>query len=351
MEYGGLSIALSDLPRWGGESDIVGSYRARPSDFVVEEVLGYSPSGEGPHHWVWVEKIGVSTDDVAKQLAEAWSVSRKDVGYAGKKDTQAIARQWFSVPESAQPMPGPITEQIQVLEVSANPRKLKIGQLAGNRFQLRVILSASDGLADRLTRIQTEGVPNYFGDQRFGRSGHNLAAARRLAARDPEGRRRLHPKDGMAASAARSALFNRIVAARVASRRWLDVAAGDTLMLAGRNSHFQAKPDELEELLGRVLSTELNPTAPMWGRRSLTGETQATEEARVADLDSQLSTWLAGVFPVEERRAARVVPTELEWVLEGTTLVLSFGLPRGSYATAVLHELGTIVEAHARPSA
>lgn len=351
MDFGGVSIALADLPRRHGESAVSGTYRHTAADFVVEEELGYAPSGEGAHHWLWVEKVGISTDEAAAQLARGLSVSRKDIGYAGKKDTHAVARQWFSVPEAACAEIGPLSDAVTVLSKSANPRKLKVGQLAGNRFSLRVVLTAHEGFETRLEAIAREGVPNYFGDQRFGRSGHNLAAARRLAARDPEGHRRLHPKDGMAASAARSALFNRTVAARVASGTWLDVKPGDSLMLAGRGSIFQVDADQLQALTERVRTGELNPTASLWGLARVSGPAQAREEAAVAALDPMLSGWLAGIFPREERRAARVIPDDMTWSRDGAVLSLSFRLPRGSYATTVLHELGEIVEAHARASA
>ena len=349
MHYGPRSIALTDLPRWHGEPVTTGIYRASVDDFVVDEDLGFVPEGAGSHAWLWVEKVGVSTDDAASRLAQHFQVSRKEVGYAGKKDTFARASQWFSVPMTPGIKEGPIDPAVRIMQVSANSRKLKVGQLAGNRFQLRVTIEeGSETLVEeRLAAIGQQGIANYFGPQRFGRSGQNLDAARRLASRDPEGRRRLHPKDGMAASAARSAGFNALVAARIETESPLSVEVGDTVIFTGRGSQFQVDTEALGDVRDRILTGELSPTAPMAGRVSQTGIEQARVEQAVLDTDS-LARWMRGVFPREERRAVRVIPKELVWNRMGTTLELSFWLPRGSFATAVLHEFGSFSESHAR---
>lgn len=347
MQFAGRSIALADLPALSGAPVVRGLYRESVNDFVVEEDLGFTPEGTGSHAWLWVEKVGLSTDEAANRLANRFGISRKEVGYAGKKDTHARTRQWFSLPAQPGMAEGALDPALTILEVTANARKLKIGQLAGNRFQLRLTLETQDSLDARLSLMQTQGIANYFGPQRFGRQGQNLSDARRLCARDPAGRRRLHPKDGMAASAARSAAFNAIVAARYEAGLGLSVEPNDVVIFTGRGSQFAAGAADLEDVEARIASGELSPTAPMPGRASQTGAQQAAFERAILEQDP-LTAWMDGVFASEERRAVRVIPKQLVWTQMGTTLELSFWLPRGSFATAVLHELGTFSESHAR---
>lgn len=352
MHYGTRPIGLLQLPRWHGEPVLQGTYRERPEDFVVEEILGYRPAGEGPHWWLWVEKRGISTDEACARLSASLGVSRKEIGYAGKKDTHAITRQWFSVPATGrEPKPGALDSAVAILDVSANARKLKVGQLQGNQFSIRLSVEAIGSIEARCQAIVADGVPNYFGLQRFGRNGSNLAAARHLAARDPAGRKRLHPKDGMAASAARSAGFNAIVAARIESGGWLQVDCDEAVMFGSGGSQFLADAHTLSSVRSRVEAGELHPSAPLGGRASRTGPLQAAAERELLAGDAQLWPWLQGVFAKEERRAVRVMPEALQWHLGDGTLELTFTLPRGCFATAVLNELGPCHEYDARSSA
>ena len=348
LVYGSRSIDLAHLPKAHGESVFEGSYRSDASDFVVTEDLGFEPEGTGPHIWALIRKTGISTEEASSRLAQASKTSRKDLGYAGKKDTKAIATQWISLPETALIEEGPIDETLEVLRLTKNQRKLKIGQLAGNHFQLRLLGLVIEDINARIQAISEQGVPNYFGLQRFGRSGSNLEAARRLARRDPQGRRRLHPKDGMAASAARSAGFNAILAERLTTNRWLEVSVGDVVSLAGRGSHFAVSETELASVCERIRAGELDPTAPMAGRQTKTSVEQADFESSILQTDPELYAWMRGVFRDEDRRAVRILPQQLEAEVSGNTLELSFWLPKGSFATALLNELGNLQEAHAR---
>ncbi|MEC8126625.1 MAG: tRNA pseudouridine(13) synthase TruD [Pseudomonadota bacterium] len=348
LVYGSQSIDLAHLPKAHGEAVFSGVYRTDVSDFVVIEDLGFEPAGTGPHLWAMIRKRSLSTEQATSRLAQVSKTSRKDLGYAGKKDTHAVATQWISLPETAVIEEGMIDESLEVLRLTRNQRKLKIGQLAGNRFEIKIRGLAVGDLEERIQLIATEGVPNYFGLQRFGRSGSNLEAARRLARRDPTGRRRLHPKDGMAASAARSAGFNAIVAARLCQDRWLEVTIDDAVALAGRGSHFMVPENELESVRERIVTGDLDPTAPMAGRQKKTSTEQAAFEGSILKTDPELFAWMTGVFRDEERRAVRFRPKQLEAEVSGHTLELSFWLPKGSFATALFNELGNLQEAHAR---
>jgi tRNA pseudouridine13 synthase len=315
---------------------------------MVTEDLGYEPEGTGPHYWALIRKQGISTDEAASRLATVAKVSRKDLGYAGKKDTHALATQWISLPETAEIDERVVDAQLEVLRLTRNQRKLKIGQLAGNGFRLRLQGEVVGELEERLQQFRQYGVPNYFGLQRFGRSGSNLDTARRLARRDPRGRHRLHPKDGMAASAARSAGFNAVLAHRIEADQWLAVSVGDVMSLAGCGSHFSVTANELSSVQSRIVSGALDPTAPMAGKQSKVSALQAEVEAAVLGSDPELLDWMRGVFRDEVRRAVRLLPKHLEAERSGNTLELSFWLPRGSFATAVINELGNLQEAHAR---
>jgi tRNA pseudouridine13 synthase len=237
---------------------------------------------------------------------------------------------------------------LEVLRLSRNQRKLKIGQLAGNHFQVRLYGAVIGNLSERLKAIGSVGVPNYFGLQRFGRSGSNLEKARRLARRNPGGSKRLHPKDGMAASAARSAGFNAVVAERLRTDRWLDVTVGDVVSLAGRGSHFSASEADISSVKSRIMTGELDTTAPMAGRIRKSSSEQTAFETAILQTDPELFDWMIGIFRDEDRRAVRVLPKQLEAEVTENTLDLSFWLPKGSFATAVLNELGTLRELYAR---
>src|SRR5580693_579808 len=168
-----------ELPRAYGAPPLTAEMRRTPEDFRVDEILGYDADGEGEHALLWVEKRGANTDWVAKELAKFAGIPPLNVGYAGLKDRHAVTRQTFSVQLAGKPDPDWNAfphEDIKVLAVTRHKRKLKRGALRGNRFVL--VLRQVDGdhtVADHiLKQIAQRGVPNYFGEQRFGREGGNV---------------------------------------------------------------------------------------------------------------------------------------------------------------------------------
>lgn len=336
------------LPKAHGEAVFAGVYRTEVSDFVVTKDLGSEPAGTGPHLWALIRKRGISTEEATSRLAQVSKTSRKDLGYAGKKDTHAVATQWISLPETAVIEEGVIDQSLEVLRLTRNQRKLRIGQLAGNRFEIRLHGSTAGDLDERIKLTATEGVPNYFRPQRFGRSGSNLETARCLARRDPTGRRQLHPKDGIAASAARSAGFNAVVAAPLRKSRWLEVKMGDAVALAGRGGYFMVSDSQLEAVRDRIVTGDLDPITPMAGRQTKTSIEEAAFEWSILKIDPELFTWMTRVFRDEERRAVRFLPKQLEAEGSGHTLELSFWLPKGSFATTLFNQSGNLLEAHAR---
>jgi tRNA pseudouridine13 synthase len=333
MSDPGRALALAP-PRALGESVARGRLRATPEDFIVEEDLGFAPSGSGPHLLLKVRKRNANTEWVAKQIAAVAGCRPFDVGFAGLKDRRAIALQWFSVP---QPRTGGADlaslreAEFEVLEAHPHSRKLPRGALAGNRFEIRIRdIVADEGLDGRLEAISTAGVPNYFGPQRFGRDGANL---------DRIGTA-LHPGErGFVLSAARSLVFNAVLAERVTEGSWRTLEAGDVANLDARGSIFAV--DTVDEVLRkRAAQLEIHPTGPMWGQGEPATAGRIRElEQRIAASFPQACVLVSEAGMKQERRALRLAVRELRWQRESTDLHIAFRLSRGSFATTVLREI------------
>lgn len=320
-----------------------GLLRERPEDFVVEEDLGFEPSGEGQHRLIQLRKRQTNTDWLARQLARYAGVEPRQVSYAGQKDRNAVTTQWFSVDLAGKAEPdwsGFKSEAFEVLQSHPHNKKLRRGSLRGNRFviSLKQVQADSEVLQARLDAIRERGVPNYFGEQRFGHNGGNLVNAWKMFQREIKVKDR--NRKGMYLSAARSLLFNAVTNRRVLEQTWDAVLPGEAAMLAGSQSFFGVESVDAE-ILGRVRTWDIHPSGPMWGRgRSPAGgEAAELEQAVLADF----ADWLAPLEHAglsQERRALRLKVEGLNWQWLGdSTLQLSFHLPAGSYATAVIREL------------
>lgn len=338
------SLAL-DPPRASGAPPGRAQLRSTPEDFQVDERLGFEPSGAGEHLLVRVRKRGANTVWVARELARLAGARPHDVGYAGLKDRHAVTSQWFSLPArrlTAADLAAAGGEGWQVLEAHAHRRKLPRGALAGNDF--RIVLRGYDGdreaLARRVEALRLRGAPNYFGPQRFGRGCSNLAV---LEGAPPprEGR-------GFVFSAARSLIFNAVLAERVQDGSWCRLLAGERANLDGRNSNFlvEALDPVLEQ---RAAAFDLHPTGPMWGSgdAGVRGAVAALEEA-VAARFPPLTQLLLEEGVEAARRPLRMVVGGLThaWLPDGDgrDLELRFFLRAGSFATAALRELVAVAE-------
>lgn len=318
-----------------------GVLRAEPADFRVEEVLGFEPDGSGEHAFVWIEKTGANTDWVARRLAQAVGVAPMAVGYAGLKDRHAVTRQAFTLQLAGRPEPDWSTlgiEGVEVLSATRHSRKLRRGAHRGNRFviRLRNVEGDRDVIERQLARIEQHGVPNYFGEQRFGRDGGNIALAEALFA----GRRLPREQRGIALSAARSAVFNAALGRRVAEASWNQPLDGEVWMLDGTHAIFG--PEPWSDTLARRLATlDIHPSGPMWGQGDLrsTGAVSVLEHD-VARSHASLAAGLVQAGLAQERRALRLRVRELRHAWAGAGgLELAFALDRGAFATAVLREL------------
>lgn len=334
---------LPDWPRSHGPVEASARVRSAPEDFRVEEVLGFVADGEGPHVLLQVEKSGANTRWVAAELARHAGVAPRDVGYAGLKDRQAVTIQHFTLPLGSKPEPdwaALAIEGVRVLGAARHRRKLKTGMLKGNRFRLvlRGLSRPAQTLTPRLEGIARRGVPNYFGNQRFGRGASNVAKAEEMLA----GRRRVYDRKlrGLLLSTARSMIFNSLLAERVRRDDWDKLLPGEVLMLDGSRSVF--KSDALDEALeARLVSGDVHPTGPLWGRGEpmSQGDVRALEE-RAARGYATLAEGLVTAGMETARRALRLPVKGLHWEAPGKeTLILEFFLPAGAYATVVLREL------------
>lgn len=347
-------VGVNSLPRAHGGPVLAALFRHRPEDFVVEEIAGFEPSGQGEHALLTIEKRGLNTVDVVQRLMRWAGVRDVAIGYAGLKDRHAVTRQCFSVHLPGRDTPDLAAlegDALRVLDIARHSRKLPRGALAGNRFELvlREVAGDRDAIAGRLDAIARDGVPNYFGEQRFGRAGDNVAQALAMFA----GRRVRREERSLLLSAARSELFNRVLAERVRDGSWRTGLDGEVWMLDGRRSVFGPEPPSAE-LSARCEAFDIHPTGPLWGRGALRSDAdcRSLEERMLEGEDAErLRGGIEAAGMEQERRALRMRPAALAWDWrEDGALRVVFELPPGAYATTVLAELGDLESVHARRS-
>ncbi|ALT75925.1 tRNA pseudouridine(13) synthase TruD [Paucibacter sp. KCTC 42545] len=311
------------LPQWPNAYPASGAsatLKLLNEDFVVTELPLQLPSGAGEHIWLDVEKNGANTAFVAQQLADAVGVQEWDVGYAGLKDRYAITRQWFSIylPKGETPDLTQLQHpEFKVLSQSRHVKKLRPGDLQGNRFRivLREVTGDRDAIEANLKAVASQGVPNYFGAQRFGHDGGNVEQGRAMLAR--EIRVRNPKKKGIYLSAVRSFVFNEVLALRIQQGLWGQTLPGDVMDEAGR------------------------PTGPLWGRgRVITTDQAQALENGVAERNATLCDGMEHAGLDQQRRALVASPVDMSWEWpQADQLVLTFSLLAGNYATSVLSEI------------
>lgn len=309
-----MTVFDLDFPRAFGEPPGRAQLKTEAADFFVEEMLGFEPSGSGEHLFLLIEKTDCNTQDIAEWLAQCAGIKPGDVGYAGMKDRRAVTRQWFSLylPKVPEPVL-PQVDGIAVLRCERHHQKLRRGSHAANRFRIRLrqLQGRRDDLDHRLQLLETQGAPNYYGEQRFGREGENLRAAETFLARargkQQSFRHRLH------VSVARAWLFNRMLATRVELGHWNQCIEGD--------------PCDF-------------PSSALWGRGRLASSGTLRElEDHVAAGYPDWTRFLEHCGLQQERRPCVLRANHLQVVWEGeAALVLDFSLPAGAYATAFLRE-------------
>lgn len=320
-----------------------GRIKEAPEDFEVEEIPAYLPSGQGGHLYLWVEKRAVGTEPLARRLAEALGVDPGDVGWAGLKDHQAVARQFFSVPASAEPkVAGLQLEGAKVLSAARHGNKLRPGHLRGNRFRIRIRGATDPDAAEpALRELAERGVPNFYGEQRFGADARNAELGRRLLLGERLDRPPSRFQRKLYLSAFQSELFNRALQARIAQGTFARALAGDVMRKEDSGGLFTCESPEADQV--RVDRFEISPAGPLFGPKMppASGEVRAAEEALLAGSGvsmEQLRTRGRGEAE-GARRAYRIRLGEPSLEREGPDLLVRFALPKGSYATVVLDAL------------
>lgn len=305
-------------PRAAPIEQVAAAFKTEPADFRVAEHLDFDPDGSGEHLYLQIEKTNLTSAEVADWLAERYSLRPGDVGLAGMKDKHAITTQWFSLPIAENP-PQNIQwhddgRSLRTLTATRHSRKLRRGQLSRNDFQIRLTQPGSHVCIRTLTDLAAlvaQGVPNYFGPQRFGRDNVDQALGW-LAQRR---RRRVSAfKKGLYLSVLRSFLFNEVLAARVRHCNWKSCVEGDVLDLG-------------------------HPTGPLWGRGRSGASLQAAEIEQLALAPYDWLDDLEHAGVTQQRRPLVLMPSNFRCEQsEGGDLELSFSLPPGGYATVLLRE-------------
>lgn len=334
---GQLPTLTADLPGCGG------TFKATPEDFEVEEIPAYEPSGEQDceHLFLWIEKRGHSTQDVAKALARHCGLQEKDVSWAGLKDRQAVTRQYLCAPaRSVEPKLATfVMDGVTVLRSARHRNKLKGGHLRGNRFSLVVRGVTDQGVAkEGLARLVKLGIPNFFGEQRFGLGGDNAAKGKRILQAGGRHRDRFERK--LFLSAYQSDLFNRVLARRLTGGTFATALLGDVLKKNLTGGEFLCADPVVDQ--PRVDCLEVSPTGPLFGpeMRRPEGVVDALEEAVLVEEGVTRELFVAGGNETQGARRLLRVQLELESAEgSGDELRLRFSLPAGSYATVLLREL------------
>jgi tRNA pseudouridine13 synthase len=367
------------------------------TNFQVIEDPAYLPNGSGEHLYIDIEKEGLTTDQVAEALAKTCGKKERDIGYAGRKDRHAITRQWFSVHFGEEAKLATLAERlpngrVHVHGVSRHANKLRLGHLAGNRFVLG-LGGDTAGLAERLAKLAHEGIRNRFGPQRFGVHGATLLVAKAWGAGDAEGAvARIvdpsgawrwgdalpsgfrHGPEGqafgalrrgadaagalraagdqlrkLAASAAQSAVFNAVLDSREAAGLLHTFRVGD-LGCTTKGAPFQVEADALDDTNRRAAAGVLDAftTAPLPGTSRLKPSPAVEAEERAWSAATGVDwAWFAdgGTLESPGERRPLLVPfrSAPEVRVAGDTTWVTFALPSGSYATAVLEQVGVTI--------
>jgi len=337
MELQPLPLVTEGLPGTGG------AIKAEPPDFVVEEIPLYEPEGGGEHVYLLLRREGWTTRAVQQRLARLFGLDETAVGSAGLKDKQALTTQTFSLhlqgldeSEAARRVQEECS--FEVLSARRHRNKLKTGHLLGNRFTIVVTGPVPDAVSRAehvVASLKQHGQPNFYGPQRFGTGGENIEAGREVLL----GRKRSKPwLRRFLLSAYQAHLFNTWLTERIALGWFNEILQGDIARKEGTGGLFDVQ--DLETESRRFADREISYTGPIYGRkmRRATGRPGELEEKVLSDAgiteDLLRKAKLNGA-----RRQARLNLDEIQVRPHVRGFELRFGLPKGAYATTVLHEI------------
>lgn len=401
------------------QKGIKGQIRTKNEDFYVEEIPETHPSGEGPNTWLWIEKNGRTTLEVVLDIARELKINRKQMGFAGMKDKKAVTRQWICIsnktPEELQGIEDKL-HHVKIINITPNQKKLRMGQLVGNKFRLMIRdmgdpEAAAQEAEEILGELKERGVPNYYGYQRFGKDrpnthlvgkalikggvkeavdryvGHpydtepqHIQAARRFYDEGeleeslesmPSGMRyekmMLHalikekkkkgelneksytlalrsipkPLSRMFVHAYQSYLFNKVVSER--TKLGIDqYVKGDILIDNEEHLIHEFKEEEIDE---EIKNFQAHPSAPLYGSKvPLAGGKLGEMEQKILDEENlKLEDFTVPQMPKLGshgiRRAMRFKIWDIAAEATDEGVMVSFSIPKGCYATAVLREI------------
>jgi tRNA pseudouridine13 synthase len=319
-----------------------GILRVTPDDFEVEEIPAYLPSGQGGPLFLWIEKVSLDTPEAAFRIATGLGLHLGEVSWAGLKDRVARTRQWLSVPARAEAALGELaqTPELRVLAHGRHGNKLRVGHLRGNRFRIHIRdAERPEAVAAVMERLVAEGLPNAFGEQRFGRGdsalrGRALVHGERLPARPSPFERKLY------VSAYQALLFNRLLQARLGQGALRRALPGDLMRKAESGGLFVCREPEVDQ--PRVERGEIVATGPIfgWKMQRPEGGVDAAEQAMLTAEGLGLDSFRRlGSIAEGTRRPFAVPVADARWSVEGSAVELAFTLPAGSYATVLLDEV------------
>jgi len=330
------------------------------ADFRVTENLGFNPTKNGDHLFIKVRKMDLSTLEVARKISEVTGSKLSSIGYSGMKDKRGECVQWFSIPagEGIEKAISSIeNNKLNVITSHLNTRKLRIGSHKENHFhiKLRDCQGSKLEFKNRMDRIMEHGVPNYFGEQRFGKEMHNVYEMLRILKKPSSAidsnfseylRIKIPVKRSILISAVRAYFFNQLLSTRLLLKNWSYYLLGDILNLDGTDSYFSVPDKKWDETLEqRLNSFDIHISGLLPG--SISSKDKYITSCKAADIESNLmknyEPLLEGLRRMKvssSRRPLRFRPKNFQFFWEGDDLLsLDFSLRRGCYATSLLREI------------
>ena len=323
--------------------------RREINDFRVTETLSFELSGQGEHLFLFIEKQGCNTDWVARELQKHFNLRSQDIGYAGKKDRYSLSKQWFSLhlPGKEVSLQDLDNDSFKVIESTRHNKKLRKGSIKHNFFKLRLKDVSELVTDDKIVELGQNGFPNYFGYQRFGHQGDNLTKADGLLRGQFKVKNR--NKRGIYLSAARSFLFNLMLAERVKLKLWDKIVSGDCLSLNDSRAYFKSE-EVNDELHQRMQCGDIHISGLMPGRQA--SEAQLDSLALESRVLEPYQAWINGLSESRldsSRRSFRVIPGDLKLIRESESqVVIQFSLVSGAFATSLLRELFVLTDVSLR---
>jgi len=336
-------------------------FSSTSNDFIVSEIPLYEFSGEGEHLVIHIRKKDMTTWELISALSSFLGIKKKEIGYAGLKDKNAMTMQYISIPAKFEEKLSSFSHpQVKILSTIKHNNKIRVGHLKGNHFKIRlkkVLGVQKDKLDSALKWIDKNGVPNYFGNQRFGTDGTNWIDGKKIL----DGKLKLRDRKtrDFLVGSYQSYLFNQWLSKRMEINLLLEsfssseaekvlnlpqdtlkdtkkqpnffkILYGDILMHYPYGRIFEAL--DIEEEAKRFELRDLSPTGLLPGKKSK----PSTQSARVVEkmFDEDINVQAT-------RRYAWIFPTDIKstYVAEKAHYELEFSLPKGSYATNVLDVL------------